>query len=91
MDLDAAYAFVCESSPEHADGLVSRLSDACRSLPDFPGRGRRAAVRGLKGREVRRMLVDPYHVFYLVEVDSVVIIRIWHAARRPPSVQDLRS
>ena len=61
-----------------ADRMVSRLLKAASNLADFPERGRPA------GGGLREMTtVPPYILRYMVDGETVSIVRVRHGARRP--------
>ena len=45
----------------------------------------------VSGREIRQLVVKPYRMLYEVQerTSTVVILRIWHGARRDPVAIEL--
>ena len=74
-----AYAYLFEFNPRAAMHLAEALFAAGDRLVEFPHRGR--PVRGTALRELT--VVHPYILRYCVAGDSVVVLRVRHAARRP--------
>lgn len=60
-------------SPENAMGQYNRIADAILKLDEMPERFRVMDSEPEHSRGVRRMLVDNYSVFYIIEEDSVVV------------------
>jgi toxin ParE1/3/4 len=72
-DILAIHRYLAERSLVAADQLLVRFSQRFDELREFPLLGRdrselRASLRGL--------LVDGYIVFYYVESDQIVIVRV---------------
>ena len=60
-------------SPENAMGQYNRIADAILILDEMPERFRIMDSEPEHSRGLRRMLVDNYSVFYIIEEDSVMI------------------
>lgn len=60
-------------SPENAMGQYNRIADAILKLDEMPERFRIMDSEPEYSRGLRRMLVDNYSVFYIIEEDSVMI------------------
>jgi toxin ParE1/3/4 len=72
-DILNIHSYLSERSPAAADRILARLSQRFDDLREFPFLGPdrselRAALRGL--------LVEGYVVFYMVEVDRIIIVRV---------------
>jgi addiction module RelE/StbE family toxin len=74
-----AYEYIHDFNPRAAAEFARALLEAGDSLIAFPERGR--AVAGTRLREL--VSVNPYVIRYRVEKETVVILRVRHAARRP--------
>lgn len=74
-----AYDYLADFNPRAAVHLAESLLAAGDSLENFPLRGR--LVRGTVMREL--VSVSPYIIRYRVAGDTVIILRVRHAARRP--------
>jgi plasmid stabilization system protein ParE len=85
-DLDKILDYVKEQSPANAVKAIDTLWDAMARLKDLPHRYR--VIQGIRSadRQVRRMPVPPYLVYYRVaETERVVrILTVRHASRRQP-------
>ena len=78
-------AFIAADNPEIAQTFANRLVDLAESLRSLPERGR--PVKKWPG--VRVLVLSPYLIFYRFEksVDTVEILRFWHGARDPLSLE----
>jgi plasmid stabilization system protein ParE len=85
--------YVAERSPERADELAERLSDAPEILEHTPKIGRR--VPEFDRDDLRELVtVRPYRILYLLRDDDCYIIAIVHGRRdltrlRPEDLEDL--
>ncbi len=81
-DLDEILRYIARDNAIAARAVSHRIEQIVREIGRFPGM---AAVRadepGVRVMPVGRY---PYLVFYTVESDTVVILRIRHAARQRP-------
>ncbi|MCD8295623.1 MAG: type II toxin-antitoxin system RelE/ParE family toxin [Clostridia bacterium] len=66
---------------EFAHNYVSKIYEKCLSLSDFPNRGAYPADRKLRGDGYRFLTVDDYLIFYRVNENSVIIVRIINSKR----------
>jgi toxin ParE1/3/4 len=74
-DLDSIARHIAQHNPSAALDLIFELRVRCRSLSDFPMRGRRYNAI------YRTLVVAPYLIFYRVEDDVVAIVRVLHGAQ----------
>lgn len=74
-DLEEIHTWIAEhDSPEKADYVLDRLSEAADSIAEFPHRGPRP--KELPSRmeaEYRQVFFKPYRVIYEITRDEVVI------------------
>lgn len=77
-ELEAITAYVAAENPLAAIRLARRLVALADSLAEFPHRGR---IAGEDSREMTT--VWPYILRYVIEEDSVFILRVRHGARGP--------
>ena len=61
--------------------LEARMRDAVANIADFPERA--ARVEGRPGIRVVPLVRYPFKIFYRIIGDTVRIVHIRHAARRP--------
>ncbi len=77
-DLDSIEAYIADAAPIAASRLAGRLVAAARSLAVHADRGRPV------GGDLRELVVvSPYVIRYFIEPETVRIVRIRHAARKP--------
>lgn len=80
-NLDAEASCISTDDPIAARRVVSRVLAAVKLLTEQPGLGRPGRVPG-----TRELIVPKtrYIVPYRVRGDTVEILRVFHASRRPP-------
>jgi toxin ParE1/3/4 len=78
--IDEALSFIKTRSPQGAAHVRERLDGVMAMLMDHPFAGQETNRRG-----VRRVALTPYPyvIFYRVDDEEVVVMRLRHAARRP--------
>lgn len=79
-DLFQLYRYIAEhSSPERARGYVARIEAHCKSLAEFPERGRRRddLRPGLRITDFERRVSIAFHV----TAETVVIDRVLYGGR----------
>ncbi len=82
-DVELAYLYIRQDSPERASNWRKRLLRSIRSLNDFPERHAIAFDAATAGREIRQMTFGVYAVLYSIDADRVNVLTVRHAARRP--------
>ncbi len=84
-DLLAAYQYIAEDSPHHADELVSKILRAVELLRVIPDRQKVLNASQKKTIPVRSVPIPPFIAYFRVIVEShtVQVVTIRHAARRP--------
>ena len=80
-NLDDEANFISADNPQAARAVVRRVLDAIALLASQPALGRPGRVPG-----TRELIVPQtrYVIPYRVRADVIEILRIFHAARRPP-------
>ena len=78
-DLEDIGDFIAKDDPFASRKLIERVSEACAGLSDFPLRYPVECT--VRRKEVRRRNVGRYAVFYRLEGEVIIIIRIAHSAR----------
>ncbi len=81
-DIESIYIYIAEKllSPENAIRLYNRLKEAILKLDTFPERYNILDLGSELHHLVRRMPVDNYSVFYIVEDNTVVIIDVLYSS-----------
>ena len=67
-------------SPENAMGQYNRIADEILKLGTFPERFRIMDSEPEHSKQMRRMLVDNYSVFYIIQADKVVVTNVLYSA-----------
>jgi len=84
-DLDDAFAYVDDRNPQAAHRFFRGMFKAVKALSTFPEMG--PLVYDLDPPGVYRQLVRGHHrVFYRVEQDVVLVLRVWDARRDPNAI-----
>ena len=77
-ELSDIWVELADLNPAAADRLVDRFYAAFELRAQFPYSGQKQPS---SIPELRRMLVDPYLVFYLPLEDGIEVVRILHGRR----------
>jgi toxin ParE1/3/4 len=79
-ELDEILAYIADRSATAAASVRARVEELVERLSYFPHLAQATERRG-----VRRVPLGnyPYVIFYTVEAEEIVILRIRHGARRP--------
>jgi toxin ParE1/3/4 len=79
-DLDAIADWLIVHYPTVAPAIERRIRRAVANIAQRPESARRSARHGIRVMSLGRY---PYKIFYRVADDTVEILHIHHAARRP--------
>jgi plasmid stabilization system protein ParE len=79
-DLEVAYEFFRSGSPRTAAILVRRVLAMVQSLADNPRLGREVLIGDTTYRVV---VVPPLSVYYRLDENGIVILRLWDGRRNP--------
>ena len=81
-DMETIYEYIANklSAPEYAIGQYSRIANAILKLSNFPEKYRVMKSEPEKHREMRRMVVDNYSVFYIIRGDRVIVTNVLYSA-----------
>jgi toxin ParE1/3/4 len=79
-ELDEILAYIADRNTVAAASVRARIEALVEQLSNFPFLAQETELEG-----VRRAALGnyPYNIFYTVDADEVVILRIRHGARRP--------
>ncbi len=75
-DLQRLHLFLLEADAAAAVAARRALEQAPLRLLDFPRLGQR--LERHQEAEVRRLVVGPYELRYLIDGEAIVIASIWH-------------
>ena len=81
-DMREIYRYIAEGlkAPENAIGLYNRIADEILSLERFPERYRLVDFASERLAGMRRMLVDNYSVFYVLQGEYVIVTDVLYSA-----------
>lgn len=81
-NLDEEATFIAQEDPTAARNVVHRVLEAVTLLAAQPNCGRPGRILG-----TRELLVPKtrYIIPYRVVADEVIILRVFHASRKPPA------
>jgi plasmid stabilization system protein ParE len=83
-DLDDAFFYIDDRNPDAAHRFFRGMFESVKELMTFPEMG--PPVYDLDPPGLYRQLVRGHHrVFYRVEGDVVLVMRVWDARRNPSS------
>ena len=82
-DVENAYEYFLERSPDYAARFLSAIERAADSLAELSERGR--VVPELEASQLRELIIEKHRLVYRVDSTRVVIARLIHGA------QDLKS
>ncbi len=79
-DIDSMFAYIMQASKNAAEKLRRRIYESIRKLAGFPEMGPVIPEEDAPGaqRGYRRLVVEPYVIFYRVLTDRIVIARVLH-------------
>jgi plasmid stabilization system protein ParE len=84
-DLDEAYRWIAERSPENATRWFNRFLESLSTLGQSPNRCGVAPESAQIGQEIRQLLCGRrggvYRALFVIEKDEVHVLHIRHAAR----------
>jgi toxin ParE1/3/4 len=78
LDLLEIGDYIARDNPDRAVSFVDEIAARCRTLSEFPRKGR--LHRSLR-REARILAYRGYLIVYREHEDRVTIERVWHGAR----------
>lgn len=81
-DMEQLYHYIAFNllSPENAIGQYNRITDAILKLEMLPERFPIMDSEPEHSKEIRRMLVDNYSVFYVIQVEKVTVTDVLYSA-----------
>ncbi len=79
-DIDSIFSYVSEDNKQAAEKLRRQIYESLKKLQDFPEMGPVISEEDVPGaqRGYRRIVVNPYSIFYKVLEDRIVIARLLH-------------
>ena len=79
-DIDGIFSYISQDSKQAAENLRVNIYEDIRKLSDFPEMGSVIPEEDAPGaqRGYRRIVVNPYSIFYRVLEDRIIIARVLH-------------
>lgn len=85
-DLDDIYLYISKElfAESAAEALLNRLENSIMQLKEFPKLGSRLTDQYLRMKGYRRIIIDSYIIFYIVNEQKkrVIIMRILYGKRK---------
>ena len=81
-DLDEIYSYMHKESPAAAADLAAALLDTLENLEEFPQMGEQVPGR-IADRNYRSLGCRRYRIYYRVEKERLVVVRLWDTRRNP--------
>jgi plasmid stabilization system protein ParE len=83
-DLVRLRAFIAQHDPAAAQRAARRLVQGIERLVRYPKLGRRVSIAPDEEapEEIRDWLVGDYVIRYLIAIDRILVLRIWHGKGR---------
>lgn len=81
-DMEEIYRYIAEQlqAPEYAMGQYNRIAEAIQKLAVFPERIQIMESELEHTIGLRRLLVDNFSAFYVIEDDSAIVTRVLYSA-----------
>lgn len=77
-DIDKALTYIATEDPTAADDLLDRILARLRQAAEFPQSGEEITIGGRWKRKYYQLYARPYRIFYRVEKDRVLVMRVLH-------------
>ncbi len=81
-DMEEIYNYIAIQlqAPENAIGQYNRIAKAIEELNIFPKKARLMESEKERAIGLRQLVVDNYSVFYVVENERVIVMRVLYSA-----------
>ncbi|MEZ3462486.1 MAG: type II toxin-antitoxin system RelE/ParE family toxin [Lachnospiraceae bacterium] len=81
-DMEEIYNYIAIQlqAPENAIGQYNRIAKAIEELKMFPEKVRLMESEQERAMGLRQLVVDNYSVFYVIENESVIVMRVLYSA-----------
>jgi len=84
-ELAAIFAYIARDNPDAADAVVRRVEEIVSRLAAFPQTSHPSDAPSVR---VAPLIRFPYSVYFKIENDELLILHVYHGARRPPALND---
>jgi plasmid stabilization system protein ParE len=89
-DVDEAFRWIAEDAPEAADEWYEGLLRRIQLLKTLPTRCPLIREAPSLRRDVRQFLYGKHRILFVIAGANVLILRVWHGARRSVRRSDLK-
>lgn len=81
-DMESIYEYIADEllAPDTAMGQYNRIADAIETLEQMPERIKLMESEPEKTRGLRKLIVDNYAVFFIIEDDAVIVANVLYGA-----------
>ena len=81
-DMESIYEYIASAllAPDTAIGQYNRIADAIETLDQMPERIKVMESEPERARELRRLIVDNYAVFFFIVDDAVIVTNVLYGA-----------
>lgn len=88
QELQEIAAYIADDNANAASRFVANVIDRVQRLALLPGLG--GVFPDPRGRILRQMIVGKYRVVYQIDEQrrQVIVMTIWHSARRDPDLRE---
>jgi toxin ParE1/3/4 len=80
-DIEQAWTFIAQDSPEEADKFVRRLEEQVETLERFPERCPLIPENEILGTRYRHLIYGNYRNIFRIAGKTVYVLRVVHGAR----------
>ena len=82
VDLIQIYNYIYQDSVYYAIKTINKITKTTDNLENFPYMGRK--IPEFNEEDKRELIYKSYRIIYEVQLDKIIIHRIWHSARNLP-------
>jgi plasmid stabilization system protein ParE len=81
-DMEEIYNYIAQTlqSPENAMAQYNRIAKAIEELNEFPQRVRIMDSEPERAIKLRKLSIDNYYAFFVIEDDCVIVTRVLYSA-----------
>ena len=84
QDLAELFAWIAKDAPDNCQRVARKIREKIKMIATHPNAGHR--LTKYKNRRVKYVLVFKYRVFYRIDDEHLIILRIVHGARKFPKL-----
>lgn len=84
-ELEAIYKYIKKESPQNAVLVFNSIYDLAVSLPNFPYKFPREPLINIE--KVRYAVIWSFKIIYAVEVEKIVILRVFNTVQNPKKLK----